>query len=72
MEEEVERRLAGGAREAEDDRPGGGLEDPAARARVLWQHSRSLLASGDRSGAARFARDALALLDYADDRAPAT
>lgn len=72
VEEEVERRLAGGAREVEGDRPAGGLEDPAARARVLWQHSRSLLASGDRSGAARFARDALALLDYADDRTVAT
>lgn len=68
VESEVARRLAGGPREAEDHRPAGGLEDPAARARVLWQHSRSLLASGDRSGAARFARDALALLDYADDR----
>ena len=72
VEDEVERRLASGAREAQEDRPAGGLEDPAARARVLWQHSRSLDAAGDRSGAARFARDALALLDYADDRTLAT
>ena len=71
VEEEVERRLGGGARE-EEDRPAGGLDDPAARARALWAHSRSLAASGDRSGAARYARDALALLDYAEDRAPAT
>jgi transcriptional regulator with XRE-family HTH domain len=47
----------------------GGLDDPAARARVLWQHSRALARAGDPSGAARYARDALALLDYADDRA---
>lgn len=46
----------------------GGLEDPGERARVLWQHSRTLLRQGDREGAARYARDALALLDYADDR----
>lgn len=72
VEEEVERRLAGGAREVEDHRPAGGLEDPAARARVLWKHSRALVDAGDRSGAARFARDALALLDYADDRTLAT
>lgn len=72
VEEEVERRLAGGAREPEEGRPSGGLEDPAARAHVLWQHSRALVAAGDRSDAARFARDALALLDYAEDRALAT
>ena len=47
----------------------GGLDDPAARARVLWKHSRALAREGDASGAARYARDALALLDYADDRA---
>jgi transcriptional regulator with XRE-family HTH domain len=47
----------------------GGLHDPAARARVLWNHSRTLAREGDASGAARYARDALALLDYADDRA---
>ena len=29
---------------------------------------RALAAGGDRGGAARFARDALALLDFADDR----
>jgi hypothetical protein len=34
---------------------------------VLWEHSRALLQSGDRKGAASFARDALALLDFADD-----
>ena len=49
----------------------GGLHDPAARARVLWEHSRALARQGDASGAARYARDALALLDYADDRSRA-
>jgi transcriptional regulator with XRE-family HTH domain len=70
VEAEVERRLAGGRRERDpnDSRPTGGLEDPAARARTLWEHSRSLAAAGDRRGAARYARDALALLDYAEDR----
>jgi transcriptional regulator with XRE-family HTH domain len=52
-------------------RPEGGLEDPAERARVLWEHSRALARQGDRSGAARYVRDALALLEYADDRRPA-
>jgi transcriptional regulator with XRE-family HTH domain len=65
--EEVERRLAGSARPPER-RPAGGLEDPRSRARALWEHSRELLRSGDLRGAARYARDALALLDYADDR----
>ena len=46
----------------------GGLEDPEQRARVLWRHSRALLDAGDREGAARYARDALALLEYAEDR----
>jgi transcriptional regulator with XRE-family HTH domain len=65
--EEVERRLAGGARAADPGRPSGGLEDPRARARVLWEHSLELVRTGDPRGAARYARDALALLDYADD-----
>ena len=64
---EVERRLAGGAAKRENGRPGGGLEDPAARARVLWDHSRALAAGGDPQLAARYARDALALLDFAED-----
>jgi transcriptional regulator with XRE-family HTH domain len=70
IEAEVERRLAGGPRDtsAGANRPSGGLDDPVARARVLWEHSRALAAGGDRGGAARFARDALALLDFADDR----
>ena len=70
VEAEVERRLAGGRAEhsSGNDRPAGGLDDPAARARVLWAHSRSLAARGERSSAATYARDALALLDYADDR----
>jgi len=46
----------------------GGLDDPAARARILWQHSRVLERDGDRQAAARYARDALALLEYAEDR----
>ena len=46
----------------------GGLEDPRERAGALWRHSRLLLDQGDRTGAARYARDALALLDFADDR----
>jgi len=46
----------------------GGLEDPADRARVLWEHSRTLEREGDHQGAARYARDALALLEYAEDR----
>jgi transcriptional regulator with XRE-family HTH domain len=71
VEEEVARRLAGDAR-ARDDRPGGGEDDPRERARVLWEHSRVLARSGDRRRAAHFARDALALLDYADDLGRAT
>jgi transcriptional regulator with XRE-family HTH domain len=65
--EEVERRLAGGVRTAERRLPTEGLEDPRARARALWEHSRELVRDGDLRGAARYARDALALLDYADD-----
>ena len=69
VEADVERRLSGAPPESgAERRPGGGIEDPAARARVLWEHSRSLAATGDRSAAARYARDARALLDYADDR----
>jgi transcriptional regulator with XRE-family HTH domain len=69
VEAEVERRLGGGAREAGDTPPAGGLESPRDRARVLWEHSRALARGGERRLAARYARDALALLDYADDRA---
>jgi transcriptional regulator with XRE-family HTH domain len=73
VEAEVERRLAGLPGEPGNSRPAGGLDDPEARARILWEHSRSLLRSGDRKGAAHLARDALALLDYAHDRtSPAT
>jgi transcriptional regulator with XRE-family HTH domain len=68
VEEEVERRLAGQAADTIVPRPAGGLDDPTARARVLWEHSRGLVRSGDRRAAAHFARDALALLDYADDQ----
>jgi len=69
VEAEVESRLDGGwDRPPEPNRPSGSLHDPAERARVLWEHSRSLALAGDRSSAARYARDALALLDYADDR----
>lgn len=57
--------IAGGLKES---RPSGGLDDPTERARVLWEHARSLTRNGDSSGAARYARDALALLEYADDR----
>jgi hypothetical protein len=64
----VERRLAGGGRQPETS-PSGGLANPAERARVLWEHSRELVRAGDRRAAVRYARDALALLDYADDRA---
>jgi transcriptional regulator with XRE-family HTH domain len=60
--------LAGGTAQA---RPSGGLDDPAERGRALWQHSRELARRGDRAGAARYARDALALLEYADDRTAA-
>lgn len=67
--EEVARRLGGAAREAEDDRPTQGLDEPARRARVLWEHSRRLAKAGEPSTAVRYAHDALALLDYADDRA---
>jgi transcriptional regulator with XRE-family HTH domain len=56
------------ARETEHARPPGGLADPAERGRVLWEHSRELARQGDAAGAARYARDALALLEYADDR----
>jgi transcriptional regulator with XRE-family HTH domain len=69
VEAEVESRLNGDwNRPAEPNRPSGSLHDPAERARVLWGHSRSLAQVGERSSAARYARDALALLDYADDR----
>ena len=68
VEEQVLRRLAGSAPRPEADRPAGGLGEPADRGRVLWEHSRKLAGEGDHSGAARYARDALALLDYADDR----
>ncbi len=70
VDAEVERRLAGEwDRPPEESRPSGGLGQPAERARILWDHSRSLLRKGDRRAAARYARDALALLEYADDRA---
>jgi transcriptional regulator with XRE-family HTH domain len=64
-------RLRGETLADEDEREQvpGGLDDPAERARVLWQHSRELADAGDREGAARYARDALALLEYAEDRA---
>ena len=70
VEAAVAHRLngGGGARNQDEDRPAGGLQDPTERARVLWAHSRELLAAGDNSSAAHYARDALALLDYADDR----
>jgi transcriptional regulator with XRE-family HTH domain len=68
VEAEVERRLAGQAAESVEPRPPGGIDDPAERARVLWEHSRRLADAGDRRTAAHYARDALALLDYADDR----
>ena len=68
VEEEVERRLAGQRPERTEARPAGGLESPAERARVLWEHSRRLVEAGNPQAAAHFARDALALLDYADDR----
>jgi transcriptional regulator with XRE-family HTH domain len=53
--------------EPKETRPAGGLPDPTERARILWEHSRQLGAQGDRGQAARYARDALALLEYADD-----
>ena len=69
VEAEVESRLNGDRnRQPDPNRPSGSLHDPAERARVLWEHSRSLAVAGDRSSAARYARDALALLDYAEDR----
>jgi transcriptional regulator with XRE-family HTH domain len=71
VEEEVTRRLAGQPAN-NGERPEGGEDDPRQRARVLWEHSRSLAHSGDRRGAAHYARDALALLDYADDLRRAT
>jgi transcriptional regulator with XRE-family HTH domain len=72
VDAEVERRLAGEwDPPSENSRPPGGLNDPADRARILWEHSRKLAQAGDRSTAAQYARDALALLDYADDLARA-
>jgi transcriptional regulator with XRE-family HTH domain len=59
------------AGEPDEVRPPGGQADPTERARVLWEHSRALAQSGDRAGAARYARDALALLEFADDLRPA-
>jgi transcriptional regulator with XRE-family HTH domain len=65
-------RLRGETIAAEPDeiRPPGGLTGPTERARALWEHSRELARQGDRTGAARYARDALALLEYADDMRP--
>jgi hypothetical protein len=70
VEAAVAHRLNGGsgASKQDRDRPSGGLQNPTERARVLWEHSRALAAAGDNSSAAHYARDALALLDYADDR----
>ncbi len=68
VEQEVERRLAGQPAANTQARPAGGLDSPTERARVLWQHSRLLIQSGDPRAAAHYARDALALLDYAADR----
>lgn len=56
------------AERSDESRPPGGLDDPTERARALWEHARSLSREGDAAGAARYARDALALLEYADDR----
>jgi transcriptional regulator with XRE-family HTH domain len=56
------------AEEPVEVRPPGGLQDPTERARVLWEHSRTLAERGEREQAARYARDALTLLEYADDR----
>ena len=56
------------AEKSDEARPSGGLDDPTERARILWEHARTLSREGDASGAARYARDALALLEYADDR----
>jgi transcriptional regulator with XRE-family HTH domain len=63
-------RLRGETLSEQEDREliPGGLDDPAERARVLWEHSRVLASDGDHEGAARYARDALALLEYAEDR----
>jgi len=72
--EQAAKRLARlrGETTREEDRPRefvpGGLEDPIERASALWQHSRTLADAGDAAGAARYARDALALLEYAEDR----
>ncbi len=68
VEASVAQRLNGGSPSPKLDRPPGGLQSPTERARVLWEHSRELLAAGDNSSAAHYARDALALLDYADDQ----
>jgi transcriptional regulator with XRE-family HTH domain len=68
VEQEVERRLEGHNGQSREPRPPGGLHDPGERARVLWEHSRALVQAGDRRTAAHYARDALALLDYDDDR----
>ena len=68
VETEVELRLNGGGTGHGAEQASRRSRDPAERARVLWEHSRSLVLAGDRSSAARYARDALALLDYADDQ----
>jgi transcriptional regulator with XRE-family HTH domain len=69
VDAEVELRLAGQWNQPpEQNRPPGGLTSPAERARVLWDHSRLLERAGDRRGAVRYSRDALALLQYAEDR----
>jgi transcriptional regulator with XRE-family HTH domain len=59
------------AGEPDERRPPGGQAEPTERARILWEHSRALARAGDPAGAARYARDALALLEYADDLRPA-
>ena len=71
IEAEVERRLAGGRPDARasGNRPSGRSRRPGgARARPLGALARRSPPEGSAGGAARFARDALALLDYADDR----
>jgi transcriptional regulator with XRE-family HTH domain len=50
VEEEVRGLLDGTVVTPEGGRPTGGLDGPAERARVLWDHSRLLLDAGDRSG----------------------
>ena len=69
VEAEVERRLAGDRAGTRRQAPGGGLDDPATRAkRALGALSRARRAAATDSSPPATPATRVALLDYADDR----